>query len=43
MAIILSWLGVSSAILALGHFAHIEALYNVGAAMLLLSFAIVPA
>lgn len=43
MIMILSWMGVSSAILALGRFSNIEALYNVGAAMLLLSFAIVPA
>ena len=42
MAIVLGWLGLSAAITALGHFSHVEAIYNAGAVMLLLSFTVGP-
>lgn len=42
MAIVLSWIGVSSIVLAFGHVAENETLTGVGAAMLLAASAIVP-
>ena len=43
MAIVLGWLGLSAATIALGRFSRIEAIYNAGAVMLMLSFTVGPA